>query len=259
MENGHLHDDKLFRAVHDRLSDYEAPSNGADWDAMSRSLDNLPKTSRFTMKFSLNSILVIVGLLGISALSYAVVSHSGKSSDNKTNSQVTVIEPKAEQPKMNSNPVIPVNNTQAATADPNAFAANNSMDFTNTSTETSLQNNTAMQPQTGISSTDKSSMTNTDGTKKRRNKNQFLFGDQVDPKKGFIYNTQENHDVVTQPVTDPIPGIFYDNVDGKTHKIEIKKDSASTKHSTKPKSDSTAKVNQGAPTGEEQAGFDMED
>jgi hypothetical protein len=198
----------------------------------------------------------------VSALSYAVVSHSGKSSDDKTNSQVTVMEPKAEQPKVNSNPVIPVNNPQTAPVNPNAFANNNSMGFTNSSSETAMQNSEPAQPQNGISAgNEKNAMTNADGTpKKRRNKNQYLFGDQVDPKKGFIYNTHENHEVLTQPVTDPIPGIFYDNVDGKTHKIEIKKDSASSKGPSKHKADSTAKNTNpaGAPTDGDQQGFDMD-
>jgi len=81
MENGHLHDDKLFRAVHDRLSDYEAPSDGADWDAMSRSLDALPKATRFQFRISLNSILVAVGVLGISVLGYALATHTSSPSE----------------------------------------------------------------------------------------------------------------------------------------------------------------------------------
>jgi hypothetical protein len=262
MENGHLHDDKLFRAVHDRLSDYEAPANGADWDAMSRSLDSLPKNSRFSWKISLNSILLLVGVVGISALSYAVVTHSGKnSSENKTNSQITIAQPQTEttQPKVNPNPVVPVSNPQPANVDPNAFANSNGLGFSNPTNGIVTQNENSQT--TASSTSDRNSLTNADGTTKtkRKNKNQLLFGDQVDPKKGFIYNTQEKHEVLTQPVTDPIPGIFYDkDVNGQTKKIEIKKDSTS-KGSSKPKADSTAKSSKpGAPTEGDQQGFDTE-
>jgi len=98
MENGHLHDDKLFRAVHDRLSDYEAPSEGANWDAMSRALNSLPKSSAMRWKISLNSILLIVGIVGISAISYAVVSHTGNPGNKKPATEVTASEQQNKKP-----------------------------------------------------------------------------------------------------------------------------------------------------------------
>src|ERR1041385_6877028 len=114
MENGQLHDDKLFRAVHDRLSDYEAPANGADWDAMSRSLDNLPKTSRFQWKISLNSILVILGITGLSVLCFAWANHSGKPKTN-TNT-IPVVSEKQHVPVTNTSLVNNAPSPQNATS-----------------------------------------------------------------------------------------------------------------------------------------------
>jgi hypothetical protein len=250
MENGHLHDDKLFRAVHDRLSDYEAPSNGADWDAMSRALDSMPKNASFKMKFSLNSILVILGLVGVSALSFALVTNKGKNPDSNANTHAVVTQPK-------TNTVVPVNNTQPSSQ--NSFASSNEMGFTgnNSAVATENANTSATTAKTDVASTN--TALNPDGTqKKRRNKNQLLFGDQIDPKKGFIYNTKENPNAIKQPV-DPAPNVFYDYTeDGQLKTIRIK--DSTTRAPRKLKSDSTATnfAPTGAPTEGGPTGFDME-
>ena len=251
MENGHLHDDKLFRAVHDRLSDYEAPANGADWDAMSRSLDNLPKTARYRWKVSLNTILVIVGLAGVSALSYALATKKGTTSDTKANPQHTVTTQPA---KPKPNPVVPVNNAQPSQ---NSFASSNELGFSAVSPVTNAENTNSPV----VKTTDASATTvamNPDGPVKKRKKNQLLFGDQIDPKKGFIYNTKENPNNIVPPV-DPAPNVFYDyNDNGQLKKIEIKKDSTS-RGSNKSKADSTAKIfTPGVPTEGGPTGFDTE-
>lgn len=252
MENGHLHDDKLFRAVHDRLSDYEAPSDGANWDAMSRALDTMPKTSSFKMKFSLNSILVIVGLVGVSALSFALVTNKGKAPVAKTETHATATEPKA-------NPAVPVNNTQPSSQ--NSFASSNEMGLpANTNAALTTENTTTTAAQTDVASTNTNTAVNPDGTqKKRRNKTELRFGDQIDPKKGFIYNTKENRDVVETPVGPP-PTTFYDyNANGQQQTIKINKDSTH-RAPRKPKADSTATIFTpgGAPTEGGTTGFDME-
>ncbi len=260
MENGPLHDDKLFRAVHDRLSDYEAPANGADWDAMSRSLDNLPKSSSFSFrwKISLNSILVLLGIVGLSAIAFAVVNHSGNSSANNSKEQISATPPTANQnPNVRVNTSAPTAESKTATADQNTFVSNNSLGFSaiavSSNEKTNVVPSTNAAPETNA-------LTNADGSvkNKRKNKNQLLFGDQIDPKKGFIYNTQESQNLVTQPVVDPAPNVFYDSDNGQIRKIEIKRDSTSKK-SSKSKSDSTAKATKdGAPTEGEPTGFDME-
>lgn len=234
MENGHLQDDKLYRAVHDRLSDYEAPSNGADWDAMSRSLDALPKSSRFQWKISLNSILVLVGVVGISALGFALATHSAAPRTEMKN-EATV--------KQNTPPV-------------NTTVSNNSFSpvATNLPTTNAVVNSNT-QPENGIAETN--SLTNPDGSVKiKKRNNKLLFGDQIDPRKGFIYNTKENGSVITQPITDPNPNVFYDSENGTIKKIEIKKDSSGTKTiiKTHNSADSTKPV---APTDVERQGFDI--
>jgi hypothetical protein len=243
MENGHLHDDKLFRAVHDRLSDYEAPANGADWDAMSRALDNLPKSSRYKWKFSLNSVLWIVGFVGISALSFALVTKTGKSPDSKAETKAVVTPGNYQEPK--TNPVVPVNTQQ------NSFAEANSYAYTNVSSTDVAANN---QVNTALTVPSTNALTNPDGTKIKRKKNQLLFGDQIDPKKGFIYNTQEKPNVVSTPVPEP-DNVFYDNVDGQTKMIKINHDSIRRRS----KADSTVKLfTPGVPTEGGTTGFDTE-
>lgn len=238
MENGHLHDDKLFRAVHDRLSDYEAPSNGADWDAMSRSLDTLPKATRFQFKISLNSILVAIGVLGISVLGYALATRTSGPDTSKP--EVAL--------KQNIVPVkqnVTLNN-----------ATNNSQSVpTQVQSNVPVDNMAPIDPNVNSGNT---ALLNPDGTQKirKRDKNKLLFGDQIDPRKGFIYHTQENNTVAEQTIVDPNPNVFYDADGGTVKKIIIKKDSAGTKSSTphKPVSDSTKPS---APTDGDRQGFDI--
>lgn len=260
MENGHLHDDKLFRAVHDRLSDYEAPSGGADWDAMSRALDNLPKSSGFRWKVSLNSILLMVGIVGISAISYAVASHTGKSGDQKPAPTVTASEQETKNPIVPVSNPAPSNTVQGTVTDPNAFANGNALGFTPAAA--TADQSTQAQTSTVASATStenpQAANTNPDGTKKRR-KNQLVFGDQIDPKKGFIYGTHETPAITSAEVTDPIPNVFYDpDNNGNVKKIIIKKDSASK--GGYHKADSTAKSSKpaGAPSDGDRTGFDMD-
>lgn len=255
MENGHLHDDKLFRAVHDRLSDYEAPSGGADWDAMSRALDNLPKSSGFRWKISLNSILLIVGIVGVSAISYAVVSHTGNSEDKKPVPAMTSMEPQAQNPVVPVSNPAPSNTASNPVSDPNAFANNNSLGFAPVITTEDQKVQTSSV--TSAENTQPGNM-NTDGTKKRK-KNQLVFGDQIDPKKGFIYGTKENPAITSADVVDPAPNVFFDaDQNGNVKKIIIKKDSAAKGSSHK--ADSTAKTSNpaGAPIDGGRTGFDMD-
>lgn len=238
MENGQLHDDKLFRAVHDRLSDYEAPANGADWDAMSRSLDTLPKATRFQWKISLNTILVAIGVIGISVLGYAVATHTS-GSDSKSSKPISVTQNKA--PQKNN---ITVNN-------PSPIVTNNQSTVPVGLQMTQLENPVV----------ETNALTNTDGTvkTKKHNNSSLLFGDQIDPRKGFIYKTQENNAVVSQTITDPNPNVFYDSENGNVKKIILKKDSTGIKGISKPlhSSDSTANNSpkKGTPTNGDQQGF----
>ncbi len=246
MENGQLHDDKLFRAVHDRLSDYEAPANGADWDAMSRSLNTLPKATRFHWKISLNTILVAIGILGISALGYALATHSGKANSESPRSISATQKNAPEQSNVSVNHSSPTvsNNSTEVSGETRQAQNENALAVTSTSEQTAAT-------------------INADGSAKtKKQKNSSLrFGDQIDPRKGFIYKTQENNNVVSQNITDPNPNVFYDSENGNVKKIILKKDSTGIKATIKPlrSSDSipTNSPSNGTPTNGDQQGFDI--
>ena len=250
MENGQLHDDKLFRAVHDRLSDYEAPANGADWDAMSRSLNNLPKTSRFQWKISLNSILVILGITGLSVLGFAWANHSGKP---KTNSNaIPVASEKQDVPVTNTSLVNnapasqKINSSPVTTQTNQDVIGNNSALNTNPNPLVNVDNRTQSVPGTAADGKTKT---------KKHNSNDLYFGDQIDPRKGFIYNTQEDKSSLTAPGPISNPDVFYDVDNGQIRKI-VHKDSTGKNKTFA--SDSTATNNQkpGAPVDGGTTGFD---
>lgn len=237
MENGHLHDDKLFRAVHDRLSDYEAPYNGADWDAMSRSLDQLPKTSRVQWKISLNTLLIAIGVAGLSVIGYAFASHNGNSPS-----------PKQEAAKTET----PVQNTSIASNTPVVVTHNDAV--TAAPTDISQQQSQQMQSQ-ALAVTDNNAAQNNGSTTQKRKQAKLLFGDQIDPKKGFIYNTQEDPAILDH-VKRTSGGPYY-TVDGKgdVKQFDVQRDTTGSMHAeTKEKpffSDTTTNnfARPGAPAG----------
>jgi hypothetical protein len=248
MENGHLHDDKLFRAVHDRLSDYEAPSDGADWDAMSRSLDALPKATRFQFRISLNSILVAVGVLGISVLGYALATHTSSPSE-KAQPEVVLKEnivPVKQNTTVTNTQVVsqpqPETQTNIPPMTNSALQMQNYQDNPNGQTTTAL-----VTPEPDLS-----------GQKTRKHdKNKLRFGDEIDPRKGFIYHTQEPTTLAEQTIVDPEPNVFYDAENGNVKKIIIKKDSTGTKSSGTTHKASSDSTKTSAPTGEDRQGFDI--
>lgn len=222
MENGQLPDDKLFRAVHDRLSDYEAPYEGADWDAMSRSLDSLPKTARFQWRISLNSILVILGVAGLSLIGYAVASHTGTSSNSKQPApQQVATQPMVQQPQATSVSLNTTNNS------PSAFETQHGSDFSAVTNNAQSINDNPQNNEMGSTVTADVMDPNAKMKKKKRDSNGLFFGDQIDPKKGFIYNTQEDKNALTPPAPISNPNDFYDMDNGQVKKI-IHKDSSST-------------------------------
>lgn len=244
MENKPLHDDQLFRAVHDRLSDYEAPYNGADWDAMSRSLDQLPKASRFQWRISLNTILVAIGVAGISVIGYALANRAGKPEAVEVVKQPAVsteASPKMQNTAMNnSEPVQP-------STDP-AFSA-------------SAQTQPAPQAIVSESAFASQHTVNPErkGQKKQQQPNGLFFGDQIDLRKGFINPTKEDPAVTQKFNGDAIPDTYYD-LDEQGKVVPIKIDSSKLKDKITggplPVDSTTTKT--GAPTGDsERTGFDL--
>jgi hypothetical protein len=172
MNNGQLHDDPLFRAVQERLGDYEAPYNGADWDAMNRSLDQLPRTNRFRFRFSLNTMLALAGVAGAVALaSYFILR-----TDTAKVKPAVVVQPKV-QPAVKP----------AAPAPQPALAV-----VVQPQQETAA----AMLPAKYSKKLFRASPADTGNLR---------FGDQIDPLKGFVRTTQEHVDSLVIPVTPPVP------------------------------------------------------
>lgn len=249
MENRPLHDDKLFRAVNDRLSDYEAPYNGADWDAMSRSLDQLPKASRFQWKISLNTLLIALGVAGISVLGYAFASHTGKNPPAEAMTQPAVST--EAQPKMQNTAM-----TTNALSQHEITTAENSA---STPVSSSAQEPSQSMITDNAFANEHASGQNQKSRKKNPQATNLFFGDQIDLRKGFIHQTHEDPAVTSKFKGDAIPDTYYDlDKDGKV--IPIKIDSSKLKDKVKGGPvplDSTASVKPAAPTGDNQrTGFD---
>jgi hypothetical protein len=188
MSNGQLHDDKLFQGLHDRLSDYEAPYDGADWDAMSRSLDKLPKTNQFRWKFSLNTIGIMLGIVGLTVLGVVIAQGNGKPSspaENRTPATTTVVpENKAPAVTTNSNP--PVNISVNATAVNAPEAGSVAVQEINSRKDL------------------------TKPRKEVKDNNPFRLGDQIDPIKGFVYQTQDDPALLNNNYDFKKPEVYYD-------------------------------------------------
>ncbi|GAB4133373.1 MAG: hypothetical protein Fur0041_05530 [Bacteroidia bacterium] len=197
MENGHLHDDKLFQAVSDRLSDYEAPYDGADWDAMSRSLDQLPKSSAFRWKFSLNSALLIIAVAAAGIGAWALMNGNSK---NNNEAAAGLTEQSA---------TLPVVNT---IADNNAPVPSSVQADLNPADD--KQNTSSVME----------SKTVTDIKKYQHTPSDLRFGDQIDPKKGFVYQTRESDTILQKKKENAAPEVYYDNENGNIKKIIISKD-----------------------------------
>lgn len=198
MKNGQLHDDKLFQGLHDRLSDYEAPYDGADWDAMSRELDKLPKSNPFRWKFSLNTIGIVLGIAGLTAI--GVVMASG-------NSKTTA--PAAENQNTTATPAV-----QVTVAQPQQQNEN----------QQSVSVNTSAQNSVAVNETPADNQSLIKGDRKTQ-KSPFFFPDQIDPVKGFVYKTHEDPALLKDHPDIKRPEVYYDIVNGKVTPILIPKDS----------------------------------
>lgn len=242
MSNGRLHDDKLFQGLNDRLSDYEAPYDGADWDAMSRSLDKLPKTNQFRWKFSLNTIGIMLGIVGLTVLGVVIAQGNGKPSTPAENRNVTTTQ------GGNDNVVIPsVAGGQRPTNQP---AAN------------SVVMNTPSVSDQAIPEMNTTKDLTQSKKRLQKDENPFRFGDQIDPVKGAIYNTSEdpalvnNHDELGKK-----PAIYYDiDENGNVKPIFIKVKDTSNVQELTPDSVQQTPINNSpeptAPTDGQRIGFD---
>ena len=203
MSNGQLHDDKLFQGLHDRLSDYEAPYNGADWDAMSRELDKLPKTNQFRWKFSLNTIGIMLGIVGLTVL--GVVIAQGRDNPSapagNRNPAATNVATEAKAPAVTTNA------NQPAPAPVNTTALTNP-DLTSVALQEINTTKDLTQPRQRKSTFD----------------NPFRLGDQIDPMKGVVKQTSDDPALQNNHYDFKKPEVYYDidPATGKTKPIHIK-------------------------------------
>lgn len=190
MENRHLHDDQLFRQLNERLGDYEAPYEAADWDAMNRSLDQLPKSNRFQWKFSLNNILIVLGITGLSITGYLV----GKSSAG--------VEQQAPLPAAEA--------VLNATAEPTV---------TLNSASTTPNDNVVNEAETVPLTTP--TVVTTAKRQSPESRSDLRFGDQIDPVKGFVKPTNEDPEVISKVDSGKKIEVFYDIENGKVTPIVV--------------------------------------
>lgn len=234
MSNGQLHDDKLFQGLHDRLSDYEAPYDGADWDAMNRSLDKLPKTNQFRWKFSLNTIGIVLGIVGLTVLGVVIANGNGKSGNPAGDKNVTV--------NQTTTPVVNTQQQQTVTQPIVSAPA-----ITDNHVTVAVPEMNTVQD------------LNKRKPKPETNTGPFLFGDQIDPTKGFVYNTEEDPALIKDHSDLKKPEVYYDNENGEIRKIIIPNDSA--EHIKEIKTDSASapviEPEPAVPTEGQRIGFDQ--
>jgi hypothetical protein len=234
MSNGQLHDDKLFQGLNDRLSDYEAPYDGADWDAMSRALDKLPKTNQFRWKFSLNTIGIMLGIVGLTVLGVVIASGNGKSGNPPENKNVSV--------NTVATPPV-VNATQQKPSQPAAttIAVSNSGNTQLSVPEINSQKD-LMKPR-----------------RLQKDEIPFRLGDQIDPAKGFVFETKEDPALMKEHGDFKKPEVYYElDENGNSKPIRIKD---SSNHINEIKPDSIPEQILGpepaAPTEGQRIGFDQ--
>ncbi len=204
MGKEQLQNDKLFRDINDRLNDYEAPSNGMEWDAMSRSLENVSSKTRFKFKITLSSILIFLGVSGSLTLGYVFIAPSFVTSEN------VKLEPQRKNLEVAKGVVLnkpipaPIQEQESATI------------------------KIKEEEKISINKPIANELLNSTRVKKtiKVDKNGLKFGDQIDPRKGFIYNTTEKTAITNKSIKDSTPNLFYDTDNGDVKKLIINKDSA---------------------------------
>jgi hypothetical protein len=228
MNNQQLHDDPLFRAAQERLSDLEVPYNGADWDAMNRRLDAQPKTSSFRWRYSLNGLLLA---LAISGLAYGAYQWATRPETPSMANQDLKTQALPVTQKNNETPVVPVASnklsTLALSGDPGVASLieqQTKPSFEATAKTSSLNKETvvAMLP-----------------TKPSRVKPKggLLFGDQIDPRFGFVKQTLEDDSLIEESKKLAKPNVpFYDaNDKGEVKRVDLSQDSSGLKGELKDK------------------------
>lgn len=241
MGTEQLHD-KLFQAARQHLKDHEEPFDGSDWDRMERGLDQLPASRQFKFSFSLNSVLVLVGITGLALGGYALLGGSS-SKENALASPTPLPLVKTAAPAKNETVTPPA----SSSSDPAAGITENK---TATAGATTADDNPAQPRQHDSFADAKSSgrMKNSTGVSRNGNNtplndadfiplaggnegdfSNLVFPDQIDSRYGPVMETQEDPArLSTVPEVDPSKLTYYDHVNGKPVPIHIKTDSSKT-------------------------------
>jgi|GEM_PF-3572062 len=211
MEQGQLHD-KLFRAAQQHLKDHEEAFDASDWDRMDKSLDQLPRGKQFNWSFSLNSVLVLIGLSGLALGGYALLGGNSSGENQSVPAPaVTTAPAKKEAPALTkSQPVTTqpvVTNTPATTDVPVTQPAQQAQTVADArSTDTGVKMRTTRLGQGNskkTSETDHSDVT-LPGSGSGDFSNDVVFPDMIDKREGPVYATEEDPEKLGSiPPVDP--------------------------------------------------------
>ncbi|TND10567.1 MAG: hypothetical protein FD123_209 [Bacteroidetes bacterium] len=251
MGNEQLHD-KLFQAARQHLKDHEEPFNGSDWDRMNRGLDQLPASRQFKFSFSLNSILVLVGVTGLALGGYALLGGHSSGDANQSLTQPAVAKTAAPvkkqtatqpQPVVFTKPAAPQdNNTVAPPAEVKQNKQDPNADYAAVKEKRHMKNSTGVPREKAPTLEDT-------GFSPFASDNAFpnvVFPDQIDRRFGPVFETQEDpnrlHNV---PEVDPTKLTYYDHVNGQTTPVYIKGDSSKGNKAPEKKNRRKRNKNQG--------------
>ncbi|MGL4597357.1 MAG: hypothetical protein ACRCYO_07515 [Bacteroidia bacterium] len=228
MNNQQLHDDPLFRAAQERLSDLEVPYNGADWDAMNRRLDAQPKSSSFRWRYSLNGLAIALAMGG---LAYGAYYWATKPASPQTANPIVKTQTLPITQTDNQTPVLPVStnslSTLALSGDPGMASL------------IEQQVKPTLNADAKVPSSTKEELTALLPTKPSRVKPKggLLFGDQIDPRHGFVKQTSEDDSLIEESKKLGKPNVpFYDaNDKGEVKRVDLSLDSSGLKGELKDK------------------------
>jgi hypothetical protein len=203
------------RKIKSSLEGFEAPYTQGDWEDMDGRLNSLPQSNssfHFKWKFSTNIYIAIIGCASFLLLMYKLGGMSGTSASvapKKTNSSNTVSDSK---PAITSIKAAPVKNLPGSAAVPPPSSEKNDVSLTDpqeppvvlsnpSDDKMSEANASSPVPATSGRLKDTPSSVQDPASAPLVSQDSpkvIVFGDQLDPKKGLIYNTKEK--VGTGPV-----------------------------------------------------------
>jgi cytoskeletal protein RodZ len=225
MGNEQLHD-PLLQAARNYLKDHEEPFDGSDWDRMEKSLDQLPKSRTFKWSYSLNTILVVVGVAALSWGAYAML---GSSSNAPTPAAVNKPQTEKETPvviaKTTAPQVQPVKQdvsqepfTATTVAEPAANTA-----ASNTATTDRPKRKKNPETVTAGANNETTPAVTAPAIGETPSFSDLVFGDQLDKRMGPVKETQEDLGRIGDvPSVDPNELIYYDFLNGKATPIRLK-------------------------------------